>query len=84
MCLTAEFYRVVPKGDVQTVEGREFQGFGSHCNSYPYSYLNAAAAIGMRMDEVDIFADRLDKCLERLKKEFAKEPAEKETAEKSS
>jgi len=76
--------RVVPKGEVQTVEGHEFQGFGSHCNSYPYSYLNAAAVIGMRMEEVEIFVDRLDKCLERLKKEIAKERLEKEIAKKSS
>lgn len=65
-------FRVVPKGDSQTVEGHKFEGFGSHCNGYPCSYLNAAAAIGMRMEEVDLFAERLDKCLDRLKKDLVK------------
>ena len=58
--------RVVRKGDVKEVSGFTFQGFGSHSNDYPCSYLTAAAAIGMEREDVDLFIKRLDKVLLKL------------------
>ncbi|MBZ3881408.1 O-phosphoseryl-tRNA(Sec) selenium transferase [Sciurus carolinensis] len=65
--------RVVPLGSVQTVSGYTFRGFMSHTNSYPCAYLNAAAALGMKMQDVDLFIKRLDKCLKTTRKEGNKD-----------
>jgi len=65
--------RVVPLGSVQTVSGHTFRGFMSHANHYPCAYLNAAAAIGMKTQDVDLFMKRLDKCLKTVRKEQKKE-----------
>ena len=54
------------KGDNKEVSGYTFQGFGSHSNQYPCSYLTAAAAIGMEKHDVDLFIKRLDKVLTKL------------------
>ncbi|XP_038174422.1 O-phosphoseryl-tRNA(Sec) selenium transferase isoform X2 [Arvicola amphibius] len=61
--------RAVPLGSVQTVSGHTFQGFMSHTDNYPCAYLNAAAAIGMKMQDVDLFIKRLEKCLNTLRRE---------------
>lgn len=45
----------------------------SHTNNYPCAYLNAASAIGMKMQDVDLFIKRLDKCLKTVRKEQNKE-----------
>uniref|UniRef100_A0A8C0LST3 O-phosphoseryl-tRNA(Sec) selenium transferase n=1 Tax=Canis lupus dingo TaxID=286419 RepID=A0A8C0LST3_CANLU len=66
-------FRVVPLGSVQTVSGHTFRGFMSHTNNYPCAYLNAASAIGMKMQDVDLFIKRLDKCLKTVRKEQNKE-----------
>ena len=42
-------------------------GWGSHHSSYPVPYLTAAAAIGMRRQDVELFVHRLDKALGKLK-----------------
>lgn len=63
----------MPPGSVQTVSGYTFRGFMSHTNNYPCAYLNAASAIGMKVQEVDLFIKRLDKCLKAIKKEQNKE-----------
>uniref|UniRef100_A0A8C0ACA6 O-phosphoseryl-tRNA(Sec) selenium transferase n=1 Tax=Bos mutus grunniens TaxID=30521 RepID=A0A8C0ACA6_BOSMU len=65
--------RVVPLGSMQTVSGYTFRGFMSHTNNYPCAYLNAASAIGMKTQDVDLFIKRLDKCLKTVKKEQNKE-----------
>lgn len=61
--------RVVAQGSVKEIEGYSFQGYGSHCDNYPYSYLTAAAAIGMTSHDIELFIKRLDKvmkeCLKR-------------------
>ena len=54
---------MVARGDVKEVCGHTFQGFGAHTDSYHFSYLTAAAAVGMSTHEVDIFIKRLDKVL---------------------
>lgn len=61
--------RVVPRESVQTVSGRAFTGFMSHTDHYPCAYLNAASAIGMKRQDVDLFTKRLDRCLRDLRKE---------------
>ena len=65
-------YRVVPRDDVKEVSGHTFQGFGSHSNNYPTTYLTAAAAIGMTKHDVDAFIKRLDKVLAKFKGTTAK------------
>ncbi|XP_059131851.1 O-phosphoseryl-tRNA(Sec) selenium transferase [Peromyscus eremicus] len=64
--------RAVPLGSVQTVSGHTFQGFMSHTDNYPCAYLNAAAAIGMKTQDVDLFIKRLEKCLNTIRKEQQK------------
>lgn len=59
--------RVVPLGSLQTVSGYTFKGFMSHANEYHCAYLNAASAIGMTKQDVDVFLKRLDKCLKALR-----------------
>ncbi|EPQ14826.1 O-phosphoseryl-tRNA(Sec) selenium transferase [Myotis brandtii] len=65
--------RVVPLGAVQTVSGYTFRGFMSHTNDYPCAYLNAASAIGMKTQDVDLFIKRLDKCFKIVRKEQNRE-----------
>ncbi|XP_077157618.1 O-phosphoseryl-tRNA(Sec) selenium transferase [Paroedura picta] len=60
--------RVVPLGSSQSVSGHTFKGFMSHTDSYHCAYLNAASAIGMSKQDVDVFLKRLDKCLKALEK----------------
>lgn len=45
----------------------------SHTNDYPCAYLNAASAIGMKIQDVDLFIKRLDKCLKTVRKEQNRE-----------
>lgn len=59
----------MPLGSVKTVSGYTFRGFMSHTNSYHCAYLNAASAIGMTTQDVDLFIKRLDKCLKTLRRE---------------
>lgn len=47
----------------------------SHTDNYPCAYLNAAAAIGMKVQDVDLFIKRLDKCLNTVRKEQSKASA---------
>ena len=61
-------FRVVPRNDKKEVNGYTFQGFGSHSNSYPYTYLTAAAAVGMDQGDVDLFIKRLDKVMAKCRK----------------
>ncbi|XP_075424519.1 O-phosphoseryl-tRNA(Sec) selenium transferase isoform X2 [Ascaphus truei] len=61
--------RVVPLGTSQSINGYDFKGFTSHCNNYPCAYLIAASAIGIKMQDVDLFIKRLDKCLRLCRNE---------------
>lgn len=45
----------------------------SHTDNYPCAYLNAASAIGMKTQDVDLFIKRLDKCLKTIRKEQNRE-----------
>ncbi|XP_063220702.1 O-phosphoseryl-tRNA(Sec) selenium transferase [Bacillus rossius redtenbacheri] len=59
--------RVVTALDHKDVGGHKFEGWGAHCSCYPVPYLTAAAAIGMRKADVDLFVHRLDKALGKLR-----------------
>ena len=63
---------LVPGTAAKSIAGFEFRGFGTHCDAYPAPYLTAAAAIGMKREEVDLFIVRLGKAMaefeERLKR----------------
>lgn len=59
--------RVVPRGDVKTIGDHNFVGYGSHTDSYPCSYLTAAAVVGTTKQDVDVFLGRLDKVLRKWK-----------------
>ena len=54
-------------GENKEVSNYTFQGFGAHHNSYPCTYLTAAAAIGMTTQDVDLFIKRLDKVFVKSK-----------------
>jgi len=59
--------RVVAPGDTKEIGGVVFQNFNSHYNSYPCVYLTAAATIGIKKDEIDVFIKRLQKILDEKK-----------------
>lgn len=76
-------FRVVPCGTVQTVNNYTFKGFMSHTNDYPCAYLNAASAIGIKKQDVDVFLKRLDKCLKTFGKEAKKDKTVNEISSSS-
>ena len=49
------------------IESICYIGWGAHNSSYPVPYLTAAAALGMRKSDVDLFTHRLDKVMSKLK-----------------
>ena len=53
-----------------------FKNWGSHSNSFPCSYLTAAAAIGLTKDEVDTLIKRLDKVFTKFKRKTVPSPLE--------
>lgn len=59
---------MVSPGTLQTVSGYTFKGFMAHTDQYHCSYLNAASAIGMKAEDVEMFVRRLDKCLKALRR----------------
>ena len=48
---------------ITNISGYEFQNWGSHCNNYPYSYFTIACTIGITEKDINLFIDRLQKCL---------------------
>ena len=54
-------------GAEKTIGGHTFTNWGAHCNAYPTAYFTAAAAIGMKREEVDIFAKKLEKTFTKFK-----------------
>ena len=55
-------------GTEKTIGSHNFTSWGAHCDTYPCAYFTAAAAIGMKKEEVDIFAKRLDKVFTKFKR----------------
>lgn len=64
--------RVVGKGVQQKVAGFKFEGYGSHCDAYPHSYLTFAAALGTTETDVEIFIRRLEACIKGFHKQRAR------------
>jgi len=62
---------VARSGKTTEMSGLSFVNFGAHYNSYPYSYLTAAAAIGMTRNDVDTFISKLDQCLAKYRKKYS-------------
>lgn len=46
-------------------------GWGAHNSNYPVPYLTAAAALGMKKSDVDMFIQRLDKALTKVRRRSA-------------
>lgn len=42
-------------------------GWGAHHSNYSQPYLTAAAALGIQKSDVDLFIERLDKAINKLK-----------------
>lgn len=72
----ASFSRVVAPGTKKTIGPHTFINWGAHHDAYPTSYFTAAAAIGMKKEEVDTFAKRLDKAFTKFKRKMAPQPEE--------
>jgi O-phospho-L-seryl-tRNASec:L-selenocysteinyl-tRNA synthase len=59
--------RVITTTDVKNVGDFKFKGWGSHSSHSNVPYLTAAAALGMTKDEVDVFTEKLDKILLKVR-----------------
>ena len=55
-------------GTQKAIGSHNFTGWGAHCDTYPCAYFTAAAAIGMKKEEVDVFVKRLDKVFTKFKR----------------
>ncbi|CAL4124064.1 unnamed protein product, partial [Meganyctiphanes norvegica] len=58
--------RVIATDEEKTIAGHKFIGWGSHSSNYSHPYLTAAASIGMTSNDVDLFIQRLEKCLNKF------------------
>lgn len=45
-----------------------FSGWGAHKSNYPCPYITAGASIGVKKSDVDLFVQKLDKVIARLRK----------------
>jgi hypothetical protein len=67
--------RTVSCAEKEKIGPLEFVGWGSHHDYYPHGYITVAAAIGMEMEEVDVFLRRLKQCLQDIKKKKRPPPS---------
>ncbi|KAH8382562.1 hypothetical protein KR009_004130 [Drosophila setifemur] len=58
--------RVVVPGQTKTIDGHEFEGFGSHRDNLQGPYLTVAAALGVKREEIDKFFEIFNKCWQQL------------------
>lgn len=63
--------RVVPRGQLKSVGGVDFAGYGASVAGYPHDYLTAACALGLSPGELEEFSHRLDKALRKAREERA-------------
>ena len=61
---------VIAPGGSKTIGPKTFKNWGSHSDHLPFSYMTAAAAVGMTSDDVSVFLTRLDKTLSKWRKKF--------------
>ena len=66
--------RVVVPEVRKTIGEHDFANWGAHCDGYPCAYLTAAAGIGMRREEVDVFCKRLNKTFTKFKQKHRPSP----------
>jgi O-phospho-L-seryl-tRNASec:L-selenocysteinyl-tRNA synthase len=59
--------RVVTGKASSNINGIKFEGWGAHTDSYPGSYLTAAATIGMKESDIELFLHRLEKVFSETK-----------------
>lgn len=60
--------RVISSVEVKDVCGYKFDGWGAHKSNYPCPYITAGASIGVKKSDVDLFIQKLDKVIARLRK----------------
>ena len=54
-------------GSEKKIGPHTFTNWGSHSDNYPYAYFTAAAAIGMKKEEIDTYLKKLDKVFTKFK-----------------
>ena len=59
--------RVVSTGGEKKIGTHNFVNWGSHSEVYPCTYFTAAAAIGMKKEEIDTYIKKLDKVFTKFK-----------------
>ena len=59
--------RVVAMGSEKKIGPHNFINWGSHSDVYPCAYFTAAAAIGMKKEEIDTYLKKLDKVFTKFK-----------------
>lgn len=57
--------------EVKKVAGVDFVDWGAHMAHYPHSYFTVACSIGLTENDVTLFLQRLDKVLNKFKKQYA-------------
>lgn len=57
--------RVIARNNDLKIEEHRFKGFGSSHENYPFSYLTAAAAIGITKEDIDLFIQKLTEVLSK-------------------
>lgn len=63
--------RVVTTTESKQMLSHKFEGWGAHNSNYPVPYLTVAAALGMKRSDVDMFIQRLDKALTKVRSRSA-------------
>ena len=61
--------RVVTTTGSKSVAGLSFPGYGAHADAYTVPYITAAAAMGMKKGEVDVFVQRLQAVIDEFRKQ---------------
>uniref|UniRef100_T1HM80 O-phosphoseryl-tRNA(Sec) selenium transferase n=3 Tax=Triatominae TaxID=70999 RepID=T1HM80_RHOPR len=59
--------RCITGTEHKDVASYHFEGWGAHHSTSPCPYLTAAAGLGMKKSDVDLFVHRLDKALGKVK-----------------
>ena len=54
-------------GSEKKIGPHSFINWGSHSNNYHCAYFTAAAAIGMKKEEIDTYIKKLDKVFTKFK-----------------
>lgn len=66
------FSRVIAAGETKQIGVHVFKNWGSHSNAYPFTYMTAAAAVGITRNEIDIFIKRLDKIFAKFRNKYTR------------